>query len=120
MLPTRRCKYYFFPVPERANEARNEKRKTRNEKRMSLSPHRFRFRITPQDLDKSAVLLQLMQRIPDGFVVAVTLDVDEEKVLPVFSLRWPAFNFAHAQLEPIEWLQSRVQRADAIVNTKHQ
>src|SRR6516165_5276153 len=103
---------FFYTGPN----IREPKFKTRNP---DLRAHRVGLRITPEHFDKGAVFFQFVEGVLYKFVFAVTVDVDEEKVLPIFPLGRPAFNFAHAQLEPVEGFQSRVERADTIVNTKH-
>ena len=76
--------------------------------RLALSSDRIRLRVTAKDFHKRTVLLQFPDCIFDQFVFAMTFDIDEKEVFPVFPLRWPALDLAHTQLEAIEWFNRRV------------
>ena len=85
----------------------------------SLPPDCIGLRVAAKDLDEGAVLLQFPNRFSDKFVLAMTFDIDEEKIFPVLPLRWPALDLTHAKLQAIERLDRMVERANAILYAEH-
>ena len=70
----------------------------------SSTADRIGARITTEDFDEGTMFLQLAEGALDQFLLAMTFDIDKEKVFPIFPFGGPALDFAHAQFKSIEWL----------------
>ena len=66
------------------------------------------------------MLLQICDCVLDQLVVAMTFNIDEEKILPIFSLGRPALDFAHTEFQPAKRFECRIQRTNSVLDAKHE
>jgi len=66
------------------------------------------------------MLLQICDCVLDQLVLAMTFNIDEEKILPIFSLGRPALDLAHTEFQPAKRFECRIQRTNSVLDAKHE
>lgn len=66
------------------------------------------------------MLLQICDRILNRLVLAMTFNIDEEEILPIFPLGRPALDLAHAEFQPAKRFERRIQRTNSVLDAKHE
>ena len=66
------------------------------------------------------MLLQICDCVLDQLVVAMTFNIDEEEILPIFPLGRPALDLTHAEFQPTKRFECRIQRPNAVLDAKHE
>ena len=66
------------------------------------------------------MLLQIRDCVLDQLVVAMTFNIDEEEILPIFSLGRPALDLAHAEFQAAKRFECRIQGTNSVLDAKHE